>query len=334
MKIGIFGAGSIGCYVGGMLAAAGEAPVLVGRQSMAERLAGGIELTHHDGPGTKAEPGSFAFSTDPSALGDCDAVLVCVKSGATAGAGETLAGVLREGAAVVSMQNGVSNAAILRGKLPGHPVLAAMVGFNVAQIGESRFHRGTDGEVVIGDSGIGPDLVSTFRQAGIPAATTADIEGVQWGKLLLNLNNAVNALSGLPLKKQLSERSYRRVLAASMREALAAMKAAGIRPAKIAKAPPRALPRLLETPDWLFTRLAASMLAIDDDARSSMAEDLERGREPEIDFLNGEIVALAVKAGTAAPVNDRLVALVRKASKEKSFAGISGEALVGAVGLT
>jgi 2-dehydropantoate 2-reductase len=312
MRIGIFGAGSIGCYCGGMLAAHGDAPVLVGRRAMEERLAGGMVLTRHDGPKRKAPTGSFAFSDDAAALAGCDAVLVTVKSGDTEAAGTALAGVLGMDCVVVSLQNGIGNDARLRRLLPGNHVLAGMVAFNVAQIGDNRFHRGTEGAIAIGDGKGALSVAAALVAAGIPAEVRADIEAVQWGKLILNLNNAVNALSGLPLRSQLSDRQWRLVLAASVREALGVMKRAGIRPAKLGKVPPALIPAILELPDWLFTRIAASMLKVDENARSSMAEDLERGRQPEIDWLNGEIVRLAHASGMEAPVNAVIIAEVKK----------------------
>ncbi len=149
MRIGVLGAGSIGCHVGGMLAAADMAVVLVGRSELGEALQAGIELTAHDGTHQHTAPGQFVFATDASALAECDVILVCVKSGDTAAAGEVLAPHLKEEAIVVSLQNGVGNVAILRRALPGRTVLAAMVGFNVARIGGNRFHRGTEGEIVL-----------------------------------------------------------------------------------------------------------------------------------------------------------------------------------------
>jgi 2-dehydropantoate 2-reductase len=312
MRIGIFGAGSIGCYCGGMLAAHGDAPVLVGRRAMAERLVAGMELTRHDGPAKTAPDGSFTFTDDAGALGACDAVLVAVKSGDTETSGKILAGVIRKDCIVVSLQNGIGNDARLRHHLPGHSVLAGMVAFNVAQIGANRFHRGTEGAIAIGDGKGALSVAAALVAAGIPAEVRADIEAVQWGKLVLNLNNAVNALSGLPLRRQLSDRQWRLVLAASVREALVVMKRAGIRPAKLGKVRPALIPAILELPDWLFARLAASMLKVDENARSSMAEDLERGRQPEIDWLNGEIVRLARANSMDAPVNETIIGAVKK----------------------
>ena len=48
-----------------------------------------------------------------------------------------------------------------------------------------------------------------------------DMQAAEYGKLLLNLNNALNAISDLPLRQQLLHRDWRRLLAASMREWLA-----------------------------------------------------------------------------------------------------------------
>ena len=313
MAFGIFGAGSIGSYVGGMLAAAGNDVVLVGRDAMGDRLAPGITLSRFDGSHRHAASGRFRFASDASALAGCDLILVCVKSNATRETADILAQIARPDAVVVSLQNGISNAGILRERLGSRTVLAGMVGFNVAQIGANRFHCGTDGEIIIG-AGKGADtLAGQLVDAGIATEISHDIETVQWGKLILNLNNAVNALSGLPLKRQLSTRAYRQVLAASIREALAVLKAADIQPAKVGKVGPSVIPKVLDLPDWLFTRLAGSMLKVDEDATSSMAEDLARGRAPEIDWLNGEIIALGRKTGVATPINDRIVALVKAA---------------------
>ncbi|PWV99271.1 ketopantoate reductase [Hoeflea marina] len=331
MKIGILGAGSIGCHVGGMLAASGSAPVLVGRAAMGARLSHGIELTGRDGRRALAAPGSFHFAEDPAALGGCEVILVCVKSEATRRSGELLASVVQPEATVVSLQNGVSNANLIRQCLPGRPVLAGVVGFNVAQIGASRFHRGTEGDLVIEAGGAGESLVRLLLAAGLPAHASDDIRAVQWGKLIQNLNNAVNALSGLPLKRQLSIRPYRQVLAATIREARTVLAAAGISPARIGRVGPALLAPVLELPDWLFVRLAAGMLRIDAEARSSMADDLERGRVSEIDWLNGEISALGRRYGIATPANDRIIELVKAAFAAEAPRSYSGEALRRAV---
>ncbi|MFD9126799.1 ketopantoate reductase C-terminal domain-containing protein, partial [Kitasatospora sp. NPDC059571] len=152
-------------------------------------------------------------------------------------------------------------------------------------------------------------------EAGLPVEQRPDMREVQHGKLLMNLNNAVNALSGLPLRDQLGQRDYRRCLALCQREALAAMHADGVRPARLGALPTALMPRLLALPDGVFRRLAAATLKVDAEARSSTWEDLQRGRRTEIDSLQGEVVAIAARHGLAAPANARLIELVRAAEE-------------------
>jgi 2-dehydropantoate 2-reductase len=172
-----------------------------------------------------------------------------------------------------------------------------------------------------------------LQSAGLATRSNAQLANVLWGKLLLNLNNPINALSGLPLRQQLAERGYRLILAALMREALALMAAAGIRPAKAAALPPRWLPTLLRMPDAIFLRLASAMLKLDPQARSSMAEDMDRGRATEIDYINGEVVRLAASIQRTAPLNAALVALVHAAEATHHSPRLSANALAQALGL-
>jgi 2-dehydropantoate 2-reductase len=75
---------------------------------------------------------------------------------------------------------------------------------------------------------------------------------------------------------------------------------------------------MLSMPDGLFRKIAGRMLAIDPFARSSMWDDLQAGRRTEVDYINGEIAALAASKGMQAPANARIVTLMRKA--EQSYA--------------
>ena len=127
------------------------------------------------------------------------------------------------------------------------------------------------------------------------------MSGVQWSKLLMNLNNALNALSGLSLVDELSDYRWRRLLAAQVAEAIACLRAHGIAMQRIGRVAPAMIPHVLRLPDWAFTVLARQMLTIDPSARSSMADDLERGLATEIDELQGAIIDLAERASLPVP---------------------------------
>jgi 2-dehydropantoate 2-reductase len=327
MKIVVFGAGSIGVYLGGLLLAGGADVLMIGRARMGERISrNGLSLTDLHGHSVQLAGGKVPYTEDPGELGQADLILVTVKSADTETAANAIYAYADPSALVVSFQNGVGNADVLRSRLSGWTVLGGMVPFNVVQMEGNRFHRGTEGELMVERSPAIAPWKPVFEAAGLPLAERADFVEVQWGKLLLNLNNPVNALSGLPLKAQLSRRAYRRCLALLIEEALATLKAAGIRPAKVAKMSARWLPLLLRLPDWLFKRIAGTMLRIDPQARSSMWEDLQAGRRTEVDYLNGAIVSLATSLGRTSPANQRIVELIHAAHRGR-MRGYDGEDL-------
>ena len=307
----VMGAGAIGCYLGGCLQAAGVPVVFVGRPRVLAALREhGLTLTDLDGGQQRIESTALSLhETIPSGLVP-RLVLLAVKSGATGEAAAQLGAVLPSGTPVVSMQNGLSNAATAQAAAPTLRLLAGMVPFNIAELAPGHYHRGTTGVLAAQDDAALRALQADFGRAGLPLHLHADLRAVQWGKLLLNLNNPVNALSGLPLRAQLMDRGYRQCLAALQSEALAVLRGANIQPAQVGALPPQRIPPLLRLPTPLFRLIAARMLRIDRSARSSMADDLSNGRATEIDALCGEVVRLAESRGLAAPINARMVALV------------------------
>ena len=311
--IGIAGAGSIGCFVGGMAAAAGRRVALLARPRVIQEIeaAGGLRLTSFEGFDRQIASSQLTLSDDPSIFANAGVVLVTVKSADTAGMADIIAQHAPADAVVVSLQNGIGNVAVLRQRLPGRRVLAGMVPFNVISAGEGRFHRSTSGDIVIEQ-----DDAGTAAQLSVPGLTmrpSQNIAGVQWGKLLVNLNNALNALSGLPLRQQLAQRPWRMLFADQMAEGLAAIRAEGINPVSPTPIPANWTPTLLRLPDPIFEALLGRTMKIDPEARSSMWEDLQRGRATEIDYLHGVITAIADRRGLQVPLSRRILALIRQA---------------------
>jgi 2-dehydropantoate 2-reductase len=335
LKIGVFGAGAIGCYVGGRLAAGGADVAFVARERLKQELTQhGLMLRDLDG-GTAVLPKErVAVATDAGALADCDIALCCVKSAQTAEAGAALNAVLPQGAIVVSLQNGVRNAETLRAKLPRRIVLGGIVGFNVVSKGAGEFMRATSGPIVIEaapDPRVGA-LAERLIQCGFETNLTHDIAAMQWSKLIVNLANAVSALSGAPTRDIMLSAAFRRVLAAIMGEALGILAAAGVTLTKLGPLPTRLFPFLLRLPTPLFRAAAHAQLRVDPEARSSMYDDLARGRPTEVDYLNGEIVQLARKNGADAPLNRRIVELVHQAeAKGGGSPQLGADALWGAL---
>jgi 2-dehydropantoate 2-reductase len=314
-RIAVLGAGSVGCFIGGCWQAAGLAVTFIGRPRIAQDIAAN-GLTVSDYSGWQQRLRDADYRVEPGALAEADIIALTVKSGATAEAARQIAEHGREGALVISFQNGISNLDVLRAELGGRfEVVRGMVPYNVAYLGHGRFHKGVAGDLYAEDRLENRTLAQ--RIGGGPAALnlSGDMLGLAWGKLLINLNNAVNALSGRPLLDQLRERDYRRVVAASQREGLRLLSRADIRPAKIGAVGPKLLPTVLNSTDWLFNNIFLKAWKIDARARSSMTDDLAAGRKTEIDYINGELVALADRLGAPAPVNRKIVELVREAER-------------------
>lgn len=308
----VAGAGSIGCFVGGWLAAAGRSVALLARpRVIGEIEADGLTVTSFEGAQHHIAPGRLTLSDDPKILGDAEVVLVAVKSADTAEIAEAIARHASPDAVIVSLQNGVGNVPELRKRLQGRAVLAGMVPFNVIAKGEGRFHRATSGDIVIEQDDAG--TAGRLSVSGLTMRASANIAGVQWGKLLVNLNNAINALSGLPLREQLAERSWRLLFADQFAEGLAAVRAEGIRLVSSTPVPASFTPHLLRMPDAMFALLLGRTMRIDPQTRSSMSEDLQRGRRTEIDYLQGVITEIADRRGLQVPLSRRIVALIKDA---------------------
>ncbi|MCE9500285.1 MAG: 2-dehydropantoate 2-reductase, partial [Leptospira sp.] len=84
------------------------------------------------------------------------------------------------------------------------------------------------------------------------------------------------------------------------------------------KVVPQIAPFVLCLPDFMFFRIASNMIKIDPLARSSMWEDLNKGRLTEIDYINGEIVKLGKKLFIETPINSKIIEMIRIAEKNKS----------------
>lgn len=313
LRIAIYGAGMVGNYLGGRLHDHAHVR-FIARPRVADNLREhGLTVTDLNGYRHCVPAELLDIATQPEGARGVDLVLVTVKSAATMDVAHELADVLAPGTCVISFQNGVRNAAELRAALPHCRVLAGMVPFNVTQLEPGHFHQASSGALMIDDSPVLASLTHAFEAAGLPLYRCADMQAVLWAKLLLNLNNPLNALSDMPLRDELAQRAWRECLAILQREGLRVLNATGIRPAQLTAIPARWLPTVLSLPDALFHRLASRMLAIDPLARSSMWDDLRAHRHTEVDYINGEIVALAKSKGLLAPANARIVALIREA---------------------
>jgi 2-dehydropantoate 2-reductase len=300
-RVAVLGAGAVGSFFGARLARAGSVVTLIGRPEHAEAI-------RRDGLSVQQGGGEWraqvAAATDPAAAADADLVLVTVKSPDTAAAARTLAPFLRPDARVISLQNGVDNAARIAAELP-QAVYAAVVYVGVHMDGPGRIRHTGRGDLVIGlpralalrgdAAGDVAAIAALFAAAEVPCVPSPDIDAVLWTKLTQNCAlNAISAVGQANYGRMATIPAVRSIVELAVRESAAVARADGV--ALDADA--------LVAATW---NLVAAM----PQQHSSTAQDLARGKVTEIDALNGFVARRGAELGIPTPVNATLHALVK-----------------------
>src|SRR5699024_1251898 len=142
---------------------------------------------------------------------------------------------------VISFQNGLRAATMIDEALgsafpsrASRPLaLSGMVPFNVVRVADTHWAQTVSGRLKVKDHPRVDPFVRAAHGAGLHLEVEPDMRAVLFGKLLLNLNNAINALTGRPLAEQLRDRDCRTVLAACQEEALVLARRLGVNPARM-----------------------------------------------------------------------------------------------------
>ena len=294
LRVTVMGGGAVGCYFGGMLARAGAKVTLIGRPAH-------VEAINRDGLWFEGlqfqEAVPMRASTDVVAGAGADLVLMCVKTPDTEAATREIAPHLAPDAVVLSLQNGVENAELIRRQCR-NPVAAAVVYVACAMSGPGRLKHTGRGDLVIG-GGVAPArlqwLAAAFEHAAVACKVSDNIEGELWGKLLINCAyNALSALGRARYHRLVAVPESRALMQDVIAEVLAVAQACGV---------------MMPPGDWsdIGIKLAAAM----PQSTSSTAQDLARGKSTEIDHLNGLIVRRGAEYGVAVPLNRALHALTK-----------------------
>jgi len=317
-RVLVAGAGAVGCYFGGRLARAGCPVRFLGRPGSNSAAVLGRGGLYFDSPEFQ-ENVRLDVSTDPAAARDADIILICVKTLDTASAAASLAPHLRPDTVVVSLQNGVENAAVIRDALRAAGcaampiVLPSVVYVAAAMPAPGHLKHSGRGDLVMGpgaDASLGTVIervAQMFTRAGVPCRVSDNIDAELWIKLVWNCaGNAVSALGRASYGLAGSLEPVRNVMSTVAQEVNAVARASGVR-----------------MPDTDLIAIGLKLAASIGSAKSSTAQDIERGRATEIDSLNGFIARRGAELGVPTPVNQTLWALVklREASNRESQPG-------------
>ena len=301
-KVAVMGAGAVGSFYGAMLARAGHAVTLIGRPAHVQAIRrDGLKLEM----GGQVHSVQLDASSDPAALAGADLVLCCVKSGDTEAAALQMAPQLGAGTLLMSLQNGVDNAATLARHVRCR-VVPTVVYVAVALGAPGVVRHFGRGDLAIGALPGGTQssvpewptlqaVVDFFASAQVPVRIVPDVAVELWAKLLVNCAyNAISALAQMPYARLAALADIRALQQDIVHEVIAVAAASGV-----------SLP--LQPSLDAVARIAAGM----PQQLSSTAQDMARRKPSEIDHLNGFIARRGRELGVPAPVNKTLHALVK-----------------------
>lgn len=226
-------------------------------------------------------------------------VLVCVKSNQTRTAGRAVRDLVEGSPVVVTLQNGLGHVASLEEIFGQGRVLGGVTSEGATLLETGRVRHAGRGETVVGPrgapGGAADRLAEAFGRAGFKTRCADAVEGLIWGKLLVNVGiNALTAITRLPNGRLPEVPGTNRVMERAVDEAAAVSRAKGIR---LPYDDPQA--RVVEV-----CRATAKNVA-------SMLQDVLRERTTEVDFINGAVVREGKALGVPTPVNETLTALVQ-----------------------
>ena len=297
MKIAIFGSGGVGGYFGGRLAAAGEQVTFLARGAHLNAL-------QHDGLHIESPLGNVHLPTvqatdRPQAIGPVDVVLFTVKLYDVETSAATLAPLIGPDTVVITLQNGV-DAMDMVAQYVGDAHVAGGAAYIVAVIDKPGHIRHTTAQqLVFGErDGRRSDRLIPFEQAGVRAGFQAkaseDVEADLWTKFVrLATWSGMTTVTRSPMGVVRDTPETFELMVAAIEEVIAVGKARGVN-----------LPSdLMETTLAMIKNFPAS-------SKSSMLEDIERGRRLELPWLSGAVVRLGKEAGVPTPIHQFITTIL------------------------
>ena len=319
MKVAVIGAGAIGCITGAMLHECGHDVTLVCRREQAAAInSGGLVL---DGITSR----TYAIPAMESLCFRPDAVILAVK---TQDIEDTAKSIKQhtDGSIIVTMQNGVKSDELAAGILGRDHIVSTVVMFGSTYRKPGHVTYNFPGGLVIGNAfengrqGLVEEANALFDKA-FEISISDDIHGAHRTKLILNLNNALAGILGTTLQETFSDERTCGLGVMLMREAYDVMGTAGMGLSTLPDLPVERLKSLLFAPPEvsadvygkIMSGLSATPLP------GSILQSIRRGRNSEVDYLNGEIAVLGLLHRHPAPLNIKAVKLVKEVEKTGRF---------------
>ncbi|MFV0451160.1 MAG: ketopantoate reductase family protein [Propioniciclava sp.] len=331
MRFLFIGAGAIGTYVGGSLAAAGHPVTFIEQPSAAAQLRRrGLRIDTAHGARRVTDLAIVDSPRAALAAGSYDVAVLALKSFDTAAAVDSLVATGHPVPPVLSLQNGVDNETTIAERVGADRVVAGTVTTAVGKPGVGHvIEEKLRGMGIAASSPVSAALVDALNDAALIARTYPDAAAMKWSKLLTNLTgNATSAILDMSVSAIFSDRRLYAVEVAVLRECLAVMDALGVAPVNLPGTKVRALALAARrAPRWIgqpvLTRALGSGRG---NKMPSFHIDLHSGRgTSEVAYLNGAVVGHGTAHGVPTPVNrvltDTLTALTEGQEDIERFRG-------------
>jgi len=321
MKYAVIGLGAVGSIVGGLIARSGEDVLLIGKKNQVQVInKNGLRIEGVEKKAVLIK--NVKTSSDFSSLKDVDVIFFCVKSQDTEELAVKIKEYLKESAVVISLQNGVRNKDVIE-NITKSKTLSGIVLFNAFYSEPGHVTLSIKGDLFIEeDDSVSPNIFRSLEKAGLKIKTAKNFQGFLYSKLIVNLQIAVTALTDQTIKESIIDNITRKILVAAMNEGIDVVQKSGIVLETLPEIDPRKMVKTLSRFGSITLRIGSRLIGLNDNARNSMWQSLARGKTTEVDYINGEIVKLAKNNNLDAPINEKLVELIKEAEKKhltKSF---------------
>jgi 2-dehydropantoate 2-reductase len=323
----VFGAGAVGCYLGGRLALGSEhaAVTLIGRAATRDAIdAQGLVIV--EGEQLPRPPVRVLIDGEPFSA---DLVLLTVRTHDVAAAIPAVKHLLKPDGVVVGFQNGLGSDELLAAALGADRVAAGTLTVAV--------RSSTPGTVTrVGDSGgialapltgeLPAWLPALLATTGLPLDCLADYRSLRWSKLLLNmLGAASSAILDVDMRTVVGNPRVFAVERTAFLEAARVMRALGVRPQALPGYPVPLVYQLMRLPPLLPRLVLGPRLARSRGGGSPMMRsELARGRT-EVAAMHGAVATAAATVGVRAPVNKALASLVERLAAHPEERGVYRE---------
>ena len=238
-------------------------------------------------------------NSDPSEVGPCDLAIIFVKSTLTAKAVKSNKSVFGDKTIALTLQNGLGNIEQISDEIGRSNVIAGTTAHGATMLGAGHMRHAGSGDTVIGEldgskSARVEQIKKLFDAAGLQTKISDNVIGLVWDKLLVNVGiNALTGITRLENGQLLNHPSLEHIMEQVVKEGADVAKAKGIKMS-------------FEDPVAHAKQVAKATGA----NKSSMLQDIQRGKRTEIDMINGAIVREGEKLGIACPVNMTLSNLI------------------------